>query len=139
MRCSGCAPCVIDPRGSPQGTLQCSPWAHHQHRILGFGCGLSQTRVLSPSWVSFPSIFMAPPSRVQMDIDIAFPGHPCMDPAPLALGGTSGTQSHGKRSPLPHGKTLRQDLLSTGALSVSARTRCSLHTHFMLVFIFSIS
>lgn len=57
MPCSGCAPCVIDPRGFPQGTLQ---WAHHQHRILGFGCGVPQTCVLSPSWVSLPSIFMAP-------------------------------------------------------------------------------
>lgn len=62
MPCSACAPCVIDPRGLPWGTLQCSPLAHHQHRILGFGCRVSQTRVLlSPSWVSFPSIFMAPP------------------------------------------------------------------------------
>lgn len=60
MPCSACAPCVIDPGGFPQGMLQCSPWAQHQHRILGFGCHGSLSSSLS-SWVSFPSIFMAAP------------------------------------------------------------------------------
>lgn len=62
MPCSACAPCVTDPRGFPWGTLPCSPWAHQQRRILRFGCRVSQTRVLlSPSWVSSPSIFTAGP------------------------------------------------------------------------------
>lgn len=40
----------------------------------------------------------------QMDTDGAFPGHPCMDPPPLALGGASGAQSHGTRSLSPRAK-----------------------------------
>lgn len=101
--CSACAPRVIDPRGFPavqpvgsssaQDTEVWMSSVTDTHPLLSLlyfhGTPCAECRF----WEAVP--------QGQMDTDNAFPAHPCWIPPPLALGGTSGAQSHGKRSSPP--------------------------------------
>lgn len=74
----------------------------------------------------------------QMDTDSAFPGHPCLGiPLPWPWEEPLEPKAMAKGALSPMAKLTAH--MSAGTFAVSARARCSLHTHFMLLFIFSIS